>query len=202
MIGNRELYLNRTNLKDNIIMNKTYIFLSHVMKEYGNVFFSNMINGLIACGIGDSVYYNVKNSIPKYNLFLLHKIKEGKTFLKRAKSLPCYVDDYPLDLNKECQYHMSVIQIPSKYHKAYDKFIESKYSEMYEQNDLNELKISNDKRFIQVYYMLTKNDTYFEEFKKAVNDYFKTNVDFAKESVSEYSLPLDMNQEIFFKTKQ
>ena len=41
------------------------------------------------------------------------------------------VADYPYDNAEGSRKHMFVLLVPNRYHSAYDRFIEGKYSEMY-----------------------------------------------------------------------
>lgn len=118
-------------------VNKTWKYLMPCLKEYGPVF-SAKVNTLykLAAGIEDGLYL-----IPKQpSIFLLidrkYKLKVTENIMQWLKYQPQTIANYPFEVEEGGRKHMFVIEIPPKYHFAYDRFIAGKYSEMYTKQDI------------------------------------------------------------------
>lgn len=201
MFRDKRLFLTEKNFKKQLILNKTYLFLIHVLQDYGDRFIRNLFtdSGLVACGIGDAKYNMVEGVKIKYCLFLLHDSTKCGKFIKLLRQQNGYINDYPLELRDNSSHHFSVIKIPAKYYKAYDKFIENRFSEMYTKEEIKELRLSkNNKDTRELYYILTRDPEYFSTFVEKVNMYFNATVKLALDEVKEFALPISMDQEVFF----
>ena len=84
-----------------------------------------------------------------------------KTFLSDVRTKSYYKDDYIV----EEHYHMLVVKIPTEYYNAYDKFLQSKYSEMYTKRFLVDIYRSENPNRTQhkSFYVLTGDEKLREQ---------------------------------------
>jgi hypothetical protein len=204
--------------------NKTAKYLLPIVDSYSNEFkyqFKNVNKGLLASAIGDVKYDSAKGKATEYALFMLYDINGafdvnvrqhtepllGRTmfnqFLKYCRSYTHYVDDYyfrPFTDTGFNQQHLCCIitKIPKKYHVAYDRFLQSAYSKMYNEEELATLHISpvrGDNKSNPIWKILTKDAGYKKEFERNVNEYYGTNV--VIDDDREFDLPVRKSDEWF-----
>lgn len=159
--------------------NKTLLYLTPLMKYYGPEFV-NTINSLSANGwyAKDILYPNndarlfVTVNIDKTNT---NSFNQKLSFLKDKVYFEA---DYPYDLFDQTMIHVLVMKLPIRFRGAYQHFLNSKYSQMF--NDLTIEKFfsyNNQKntkvkaRYYKAYNVLTQNDDFRLEFEKMINSY-------------------------------
>lgn len=186
-------------------INKTWRFLVPSLKDYGRDFAISFVQVFkYAVGIYDCKKENELN-IKDRNLYLLcdsfYKKTLFKEFLDYVKNKDYFVESYVTEFDhveEELPYKtMVVIKIPEKYSKAFDMFIESRFSEMYSSEELSELFF--DITSIIDRRILKRSKDSEKNFLEEVNLRFKTDLeieDFEGE-IEEYTLPIDFEDEIF-----
>lgn len=186
-------------------INKTWRFLVPSLKDYGRDFAISFVQVFkYAVGIYDCKKEN-ELSIKDRNLYLLcdsfYKKTLFKEFLDYVKDKDYFVESYVTEFDhveEELPYKtMVVIKIPEKYSKAFDMFIESRFSEMYSSEELSELFF--DITSIIDRRILKRSKDSEKNFLEEVNLRFKTDLeieDFEGE-IEEYTLPIDFEDEIF-----
>lgn len=134
--------------------NKTFKYLSHTLRWYGDSFIQALgkFGKVRYMGIDDE-------NIVSYNepvIFLVFKLQglklnEFKNSLNILKTYKGYLDNYHLgDITSH--YHVFVIKIPEQGHLAYERFLLSKYSEMYTKREIEHLfKIHSYNNTISLY---------------------------------------------------
>lgn len=174
------------------VSNRTSAYLAPIIQMYHKVFRSKLLElKRVAWGIGDSLYKELNDC--KYHLFLLVENDKLAQFLPFFRECKYYGDDYKYDNN----YHILVIKMEDRFHKAYDKFLDSRYSEMYSLFDTK--RIIN--RYIDgkpnpVFYILTRDEKYETIFQDILRKEF--NLDITPDVTDrEYDFPLDLKEEIF-----
>lgn len=205
--------------------NKTAKYILPIVDTYSNEFkyqFKNVNRGLLASAIGDIKYDDAKGKVTEYALFLLYDINGafdantrqhvepllGRTmfnqFLKYCRSYTYYLDDYYFrpftDTPNFKEQHLCCVitRVPKKYHGAYDKFLQSAYSRMYNEEDLKALHVvpvRADNKANPIWKVLTKDASYKKEFERNVNDYYGTNV--VIDDDREFDLPIRKADEYF-----
>ncbi len=174
--------------------NRTHTYLSPIIQTYRHTF-CKQIESLnkVAWGIGDEFYRDLHDC--KYNLFLLITNKDIQEFLDYFRKSPYYTDDYKFD----DKHHILVIQISKKFYKAYDNFLKSQYSEMYELKEVRSMV----KQFIggkpnPTFYILVKDDRYEKVFRNILIETFNLEKDFKIDvSDREWDFPIKLSEEIF-----
>lgn len=163
--------------------------------------------------IGDILYWrnHRHTTIPKF-MFVVFDIggakendkylnyKEGRkkfgNFLSFVRTMGTYHDDYWFNTNL----YAVVFKIPEKYKDSFSKFLISRYSEMYSQEDLRKLgyyptfKRGNKEYENYRYLVFTKNPKGQKLLKKEIEERFGTNV--LPENPQEYDLPWAPDEEI------
>lgn len=194
--------LNRKN--NEIYQNKTWRFLCPCLLKYGDKFKEkfNLISK-IAVGIYD---HNIKT----YNLpigkaiFLLVDTTENnkyyKDFLDYINTKPYFIGLYNYNNGlyyiNQSRCSIIILKVPDNYDKAYDKFLEGKYSNMYTEEDLHNIFfIKKEKQ--REYNILCRSIKALNNFTKQVNKEFNTKATTSSLIKNEYELPLKLDEEIF-----
>jgi len=174
------------------LKNQTSKYLSPLLRTYYKSFQRQLMTiEKVAWGIGDDLYKEFKDC--KYNLFLLIKSEGSADFLDYFRSCNYYSDDYRFDQ----QHHIIVIKLQKKYYRAYNYFLESRYSLMF---NLKEVKGIYE-QFVNgmpnpVYYILSQD----KRFEKMFQDILLLDfgLDYAPEVKNkEWDYPLNYKNEIF-----
>lgn len=177
-------------------LNKTYRFLLPCFNWYGDEFISKFIRTCKQVGLGDDVNPHIKG---RYLFILCSKVvglQNTLDFLNSVKSKDYYVTDYSVSPGHD--FFMIVLEVPERFHNAYDKFIEGRYSEMYTPEEINVLfpkTGDSDARNI-----LIKDPSCIDEFVVKLNQTYNTKLsedDFFHEVIKEYELPLNRYEEVF-----
>jgi hypothetical protein len=212
-------------LREGFYKNHTFKYLSVVINGFNktdkNYLISNM-SMIRAYAISDKDYEIAKREQSKYKLFILFNPKgfwvdKNKTYFNPIKSkmlfnnmllhfrkAKIYFDDYRFYDMKE-EMHVIVFSLPDIYHHAYDMFIQSNYSAMYNNTLKSHLFIDVYKTKPAEYYrygVLNKAPDYKKLFVKQLNETFATSIeekDIADDV--EYDLPIKMSNEILNSTK-
>jgi len=177
--------------------NKTSMYLLPILKTYSDGFlkpFAELTGHLLCISIADVLYQRATDiKIPSF-FFLFDKNgpydinnhqyynpeKYKQLFLnclKKIRKQSCYVDDYIYgDLRGDT--HCLVVKIPDKFINTYEAFFQSKYSEMYTEEQLKTLAIPKlrQNKPNRIYQVLVKDPEYVPEFQTLLNDIFGTNI--------------------------
>lgn len=207
-----------------VFMNKTYKYLLPIINTYSKEFihhYNTVSESLLACGINDVKYELATMEKNTHLLFLIYDtngkfdpvkkmykdLKLSKSnfnkYLSFVRSYTHYINDYYFD-NVRGNRHCVVFKVPTKYKQAYDKCLESKFSLMFTKSELTELKINPKTRSGKPdlrYLVLTKDNSYRQQFEELVNKTFDTNI--TLEQDVELDFPFIKGNEIFnYKIKQ
>lgn len=123
---------------------KTWRFLLPCLKEYGPDF-TLRINSLFKVSAYIKDVCQIKEESPVIYLACSYKADVTK-FHKVCDWLEgheSFVRKYPLSARNYDSLYMLVFRVPNKYEKAYHKFLEGKYSEMYSKAEIDKLFKSN-----------------------------------------------------------
>jgi hypothetical protein len=162
-------------IKENsLIVNKTRKYLYPIIQYYGNTFV-RIINSFFKVGIGIDDLVLEKSGIRHLNhLFILVNVKityaQGIDFyhyLYELRDHFYYEDDYRYDLPGI--YHMIVIRIPDAYILSFEHFKESKFSNMFTNNEIDFL-FHGKKNITKS--ILQKDDSYKDIFRKLLAEEF------------------------------
>ena len=180
-----------------LYINRTSRFLAPLVKSY-DISILNILTKLkqVAWGIGDYEYEKVSGKKHRTCLFVLvEKTKLLGKLLEDFRLNAYFVDDYIFD--KNC--HMLVVNYTDK--EAYEKFLKSKYSEMYNSDFITKY-INKQVRGKQneVYLILTKDQSYKKVFSKILSKEFDT--DIIVEDDRELDFPLNFEEEVFKWNKE
>lgn len=174
--------------------NFTKKYLFPALLFYGNDFRRKVLGlNRIAVGIGDVIIEKCNQSFD-YPILMLLKTTHFSFigFLEWVKEQPYYLYDYAFDSLLCGSLHIVVIQFPTEMIAAYNKFLESKYSEMYSANQIEEFFLKEDTKNI-----LYKNPSYKENFKKRIQKEFCYYQYIPNYHCKEYEFPISKKQEIF-----
>lgn len=180
-------------VENTIYPNKTKKYLAPILRYYGNTFATYYIQlNKVAFGINDMVAIKSNHIIEKA-IFILFKVSpEFSPFLKWIRTQEYCIYDYVYDIVHYGKYHMIIISYPELYSKSYLKFLEGKYSEMFEKKEL-ELFFRNDTTIK----ILTKDKDYKEEFKKQLQKEFNYFDYIPDNYCDELDIKFSEKQEIF-----
>lgn len=155
--------------------NKTSEYLSPCLKEgYSRIFevkFKEMF--VLAYGIGDKVIEENPNFIigNKSPIFILIDTfankRKSEDFIYWIRYQSYFIKDYPMDLIGRA--HMIILDFPSKYSNAYDKFLEGRYSEMFTKEEIDKLFQKDSYE----YKVLTKDKSLIPVFAKKLKETFE-----------------------------
>lgn len=175
------------------------------LKEYGGHFVNRLnVTRKMAAGIYDTLLNGAQVGAGRNVYVLFNKKstpKEFKSFLNYTKGQSYFKYDYCPEPDLLAAYaHCIVIEIPEKYFGAYDKFLQSKYSEMYNEQELKYLFSSKGKQ--EEYAILSKSNTALTKFKKTIEEEFGEKINTESVYNSEWELPLKKKEEIFNCTSE
>lgn len=159
--------------------NKTLLYLTPLMKYYGPEFVRT-INQITAQGwYAKDILYPDNDA----RLFMVANIAKTNTDLFNQKlnflkDKVYFETDYPFDVFDQTMYHTLVFKLPIRFKGAYQKFLNSKYSQMMDELTVEKFfSYSNQKntkvraRYYKAYNVLTKNDDFRKEFESMLNSY-------------------------------
>ncbi len=160
--------------------NRTSKYLAPcLIKSYGKVFEMKIKElFILAFGIGDRVIENnpnfdFKNKSPIFVLIdTFAKKRKSEDFLYWIKYQNYFLYSYPIDI--EGRGYMIILDFPNK--KAYNKFLEGKYSEMYSIEEIKKYFQEDTKE----YKVLTKDKVLIPDFIKNLKELF--DIDNVRES--------------------
>lgn len=158
--------------------NKTSTYLLPILTLYGKEMlemFAQLYILILKIGIYDVQYLNVKQPAFPCFFILLENKKQLRQVLKKLRFSEYYIDDYIYSHITNTQEHVLVLKVHEKFTKAYEAFIQGKFSEMYSAEEIALLNIQKDKTN-KLYRVLTKDRTLLPEFQTALNAEFGTNV--------------------------
>jgi hypothetical protein len=180
---------------DDICLNKSYLYLSKALKDYGDEFLEK-INSVfkVAFGIGDMLLIN-NGVIYEQHIFVLintNKAKKHfKIFIEYIRNHESYEDDYVFDDVLKGNLHMVVIKLPKKHYNAIHWFKKSVFSKMFNQEDIE--KYFKDKKEKLI---LIKDKNYKIEYTEQLNKEWGTNIK-PCELEGELELPIITKEEHF-----
>lgn len=179
-------------------MNRTRKYLFPVLKGYGSDF-SSKINTLfkVAVGIGDIVVDRCGIHHENHLFILVDTLCNTPQFtslLEDIRRHHSYEDDYVYGNILRSRYHMVVVRIPDSYLNSFRNFKRSKYSEMYNPEDLQKLFCFDSPKVTQEYKnvqkVLVRDHNYKFEFAKMVQKEFNIK-DFTPDDIDD-SFELDL----------
>lgn len=184
-----------------VYLNRTRLYLTPIVNTYGKTLTARLNQtAILAWGLYDVLYLKAKGkSELKHHLFVLQDpggkysanleryinrtagAKIYNAWLEYVRSTRYYVDDYVFEplIKNDHHGHMVMFQIPDRFRGAYDRFLEDKFSEMYNKNNLEDLKIRKKLPTGSesvVWKVLTKQEDYKEEFIEKINRLYGTSV--------------------------
>lgn len=179
-------------------VNKTWKYLLPCLRTYGPTFIAKY-NSLfkLAVGVHDGLMDGTEFENKKVIYVLIDKKYRPKIALNvmqwfRYQSF--VLTDYAFDDLEEGRKHMFVIEVPEKYHDAYDEFIKGNYSRMYSDKDIEELfpNPTSDERSV-----LKRTDIAYTKFIKKVKMNFGTDVNKSDLVGAELDFPIEKTKEVF-----
>lgn len=162
-----------------LLVNRTRKYLYPVITFYGDKFV-NIMNGFhkAGIGIGDMILERSGFHYEKH-LFILVNVaityQHGNNFydmLDVVREHPSYEKDYRYDIKGE--YHMIVIRIPEKYTESVEKFRKSKFSKMFNDDEIDRFFRNSNPEIRDI---LKKNKNYRPEFSKLIMTEFRMKKD-------------------------
>lgn len=181
-----------------IFMNRTRKYLFPIIKEYGSDFTSK-INALfkVGVGIGDMIVDQC-GIHHEHHLFILidtlHNTPLFISLLDDIRRHPAYEDDYVYGNVNNSRFHMIVISIPEKYLSSFNNFKQSRFSQMYNREDLKKLfnfeSSTIDAKSREIISVLIKDHNYRFDFAKIIQKEFEVS-EFTPEDIPEEN-ELDM----------
>tara|TARA_R110000851_G_scaffold247492_1_gene400002 strand:- start:49 stop:678 length:630 start_codon:yes stop_codon:yes gene_type:complete len=183
-----------------IYVNKTWKYLIPTLQGYGDDLVTKLnLVFKLAVGIHDS-YLDGAGITEGKNLYLLvdksYEPENYEKFMGYIREQKYFKGEYcPEKDVVTSKKHTIIIEIPERFFKAYDKFLQSKYSEMYTKAELT-LIFKN--KSTPTYDVLSKTgQETFNKYKKFVDKEFKVESDLETLKSGEWDLPLKKVEEIF-----
>ena len=179
--------------------NRTQKYLLPILITYGESFqvkLNSIFN--LAFGIHDTFLDGTEYENQKLIYILCDKAYQKvkfDNFLNYVKHHEYFVMDYAFDDIEHGRKHMIVIKFPEDFYSAYNKFLEGKYSEMYNDAEIH-FYIKPISPIIQV---LRKTNLMKSVFIKKVKEKYNTDlsdIDVMEENM-EYDFPITKSEEIF-----
>lgn len=190
--------------------NKTAKYLVPILNSFDNPFkvqYKKARKSLVCTAIGDILYDVAKRKTHKYCLFFVYNIngeykdneyidihksrQDLNSYIEYVRTRHFYLDDYIFVVNK---YHCVVLSIPDVYKDSLDFFLNSQYSLMYDNHQLQECLIKSTSNASNIYSVLTKQPEYKKIFEQKLNEYFNTSI--AIDDDREFDLPVKLDNEI------
>ena len=145
---------------------------------------------IVTWGVGDALYKKLNDC--KYNLFILTKTEGIASNLDFFRKSAYYLDDYVVDKD----HHVIVIKLKKKHHRAFDRFLESRYSKMFNPREVKEMF----EQFVggnvnPAYYILARDARYEKDFVNILKREFNldTEIDVTDR---EWDFPINLKEEI------
>jgi hypothetical protein len=193
-----------------MLKNRTNAYLKRQMITYGNSFesFLNIINKHIEGVYFDDLVFRKHTKDSSNYFFFAIKINEQDLgfpdskfllFLKHIRKSSFFITDYPLFLYKK---HVVVFKSKEEFKNAFDRFRESKYSEMYSKDQLKVLKFPklNQGEVSHTYCVLYRSKERLDKLKEIFKVRFNmSDVDVDTidlQNLKEYDLPFKKEDEI------
>lgn len=184
----------------NFYSNKTWRYLIPSLRGLGETFilkFNPVIK--LAVGIHDSLLDNSQLS-DKRSVYILCDTESSpakfKEFYEYVKNQDYYVTSYCPDSEiLKSRKRMIVIEVPERFHEAYDHFLQGNYSQMYLKDEIN-LLFSSPIRW-KDRQVLERTLEAKTDFTKAVKDEYETEVSSADLNLAEFDFPLKIQEEVF-----
>lgn len=177
--------------------NKTKSFLVPGLKFYGDVFTAKISGDLfkLSFGIHDALLDGADILEGKRPVFIMvdKAVNPSKTWkaIEWFRLRDYYITDYSCDFGSVARKHMLVLDFPAELSEAYEKFIEGKYSEMYNQEQLD--KFFPDKNST-AYKILTKSLDYMPTFISKIEEVFDVKIEDKTPYIdSELEFPISMS---------
>jgi hypothetical protein len=191
-------------VSNNLIKNRTQFYLGRTTSLYPKSFMT-YFETIKPQAVGfycDDVLWRKHNKETKPILFFVVNVKNLNSvfmgFLKSTRKSSWYVDDYVLELGTK---HVFCFKVLPQFYNAFEKFMQSKYSQMYTDSQLKDLgikKIVNGKEN-QLYSILKKTPFGLTVFEGTLQKRFypdpKDKVHLP-EQIEEYDLPFVKSKEI------
>lgn len=193
-------------------VNKTWRFLLPCLRGHGTTF-AKKFNSIykLAVGIHDSLLDGSAISNDR-NLYIMIDKKTEEQKVKEFMDFIVYQDYFVADYCPDSDIlktrrHMIVLKMPKRFHNAYDKFLEGKYSEMFTPDEVKVL-FANDERKPEKD-ILQRNSSALKEFVNKVNKEFDVNIkcnnfkdeieeqEWQQFKSGEWEMPLKKKEEIF-----
>jgi len=186
--------------RNRIYVNKTWRFLAPCLRDHGSEFVKKYNPAAkLALGIYDELLSKARITTGRNIYTVFDKKKNATAFralMDYVRGQPFFKGDYCPDSDMINTYlHCLVIEIPEEYYDAYDKFLQSKYSEMYTPRQLKYLFSSKQRQ--EEYSILSKTGEAFTKFKKTIEEEFGEKANENSAYNSEWELPLKKKEEIF-----
>ena len=199
--------------KGSIFKNRTLHFITPSIKSYGEEFILKYKTlACLATGVGN------KDIDPNNNLYSLFDVngkskydtyldkKEGRIhftyILSWLKDQPYYVNDYPFDSGMKGYQHMIVLKIPEFVNM--EAFLSGSYSTIYPKDKIDQfysdqIPTPDGKKIINMTKLiLTKNNSYVQNFITRVKNEFGTTLDLNDiNNDTEFDFPPKLVNEVF-----
>lgn len=178
-------------------VNKTWKYLLPTVKSYGSIFlgkYSSLFK--LAAGIYDASF-NGKDEDEKLLFILFDKQVKPALFtniLEHFRYQTYYHSDYAYDDMEDGRMHMVVFKIYEEWHEAYNAFRQGKYSQMYNQTQINFLFRGVDDTSVDV---LNRTDAAYERMIQNIKVSFNSNVTKQDLIGNELDFPIEEFKEIF-----
>ena len=188
-----------------MIGNRTRAYLMRILYLWNKTLSSELVRiekKTIGIFCDDVLYREITQD--KENLFFwLLDLGTGKVdsqvllFLKFIRKNGAYKCDYPLELFKT---HVVCFKSKPGFDEAFAKFRQYKYSEMYTQSQLKELKFPEiyQGKVSHTYCVINKDERGLERFKQILRTRFNIQENYMPktEDIVEYDIPFISNEEI------
>ena len=202
-----------------MILNKTYKYLSPLINGLNKLerdYLTNSWNSIKIMAVSDIDYLVAyKTEEIRHCLFIVFDIngeyisskkcyknvasgrKQLSNLLSYFKKSKYYVTDY---LYKEYNTpeHVLVLKLPEQMYEAWENFMQSKYSKMYNDNlrkqCLEPLYKHYKNSFEHRYFILTKDEKYRKTFENIINKEYNTTI--VLEDDREFDFPIKLEDEI------
>lgn len=195
-----------TELIDAFYENKTWRFLSPCLRGFGEEFVLkfNLLSKL-AVGLNCEDFSGTmpKDARPLFIYCdLKHNMTNSNRFLTWVRKQPYFIADY--DMSSKPFYEdriMLVINMPEAFHKAYDNFLEGRYSKMFDNEDLEYL-FGTQKR-AKEFRILKKDLSEVKNYVEKLNTEYNTKISIRDISdIREVELPLKFAEEVFYRNPE
>ena len=174
--------------------NKTWLYFIPYFRFMGEDFL-HRVNSVykIAFGIYDD-NCKVKEIRENNCIFMLIDYSllpyQTKSFLEYIRNYKYYVTDYPFERNLFSRKIMIVLRVPYVMEYKFNKFVASRYSEIWDKKERE--VIFNDKKIRDI---IDKTKNGYNEYIKKIDKLFS--VKNITEEPKEYELPLKYDEEVF-----